>query len=241
VSRRGIRDRYLKEIVVGLLEDGAADVADKTIVNPACVFGRHARDIASRLGDFRVIATDIDPRFNWFYERVLRRKNPDNYEFVRDDIFNPKLEAAPAAVVFFGACGSISDGAMDYAINGKSPYLICRTCCHDNIGGNTAVRKRFNSMNFAFRMKNRVYARRKARNKGDYFSAKYSRDHYPTSEAAKCLSNSEEFMEVSRDSADSDVCRSIIDLDRYLRLAEAQYDVWYKGEMFVARRKTQET
>jgi hypothetical protein len=43
-------------------------------------------------------------------------------------------------------------------------------------------------------------------------------------------------MEASRNSVDSDVCRTIIDLDRYLKLAEAQYDIWYKGELFVARR-----
>ncbi len=236
VYRRGVRDEYLKAIIVRLLEADAADIADKTIVNPACVFGRHARDIASHLVHFIVIATDIDPTFNWFYERVLRRRNPDNYEFVRDDIFNPKLETTPTAVVFFGACGSISDGAIDYAIGTKCPYLICRTCCHDNIGGNTTITKRFNSLNWAFRLKNRVYAHRRAKGKGDYFSQKYSRDDYPTSEAAKGLSNSEEFMEASRNSVDSDICRTIVDLDRYLRLAEAQYDVWYRGELFVARR-----
>jgi len=236
VYRRGVRDEYLKTIIVRLLETDAADIADKTIVNPVCVFGRHARDICRRLGHFKVIATDIDPTFNWFYERVLRRRNPANYEFVRDDIFNPKLEATPTAVVFFGACGSLSDGAIDYAIGTKCLYLFCRTCCHDNIGGNTTIAKRFNSLNRAFRLKNRVYARRRAKGKGDYFSQKYSRDHYPTSEAAKGLSNSDEFMEASRNSVDSDVCRTIIDLDRYLRLVEAHYDVWYKGELFVARK-----
>ncbi len=236
VYRRRIRDEYLKKIIVGVLDGDTSDCADRTVVNPACVFGRHARDIASRLDQFKVIATDIDPTFNWFYKRVLRRRNPSNYQFVRDDIFNPTLKAIPTAVVFFGACGSVSDGAIDYAINTKCPYLICRTCCHDNIGGNTTITKRFNSLNQAFRLKNRVYAKRRAKGRGDYFSRKYSQNHYPTSEAAKGLSNSAEFMKASRNSVDSDVCRTIIDLDRHLRLAEANYDVWYKGELFVACR-----
>ncbi len=235
VRRRGIRDEYLKGILYRLLRAGPTDCEDKTIVNPACVFGRHARDIASRLDRFKIIATDIDPKFNWLYQCALRRRNPENYEFVRDDIFNPKLKAKLTAVVFFGACGSLSDGAIDYAVNTKCPLLICRTCCHDNIGGNTTITKRFSCLNLAFRLKNHVYARRRRKGKGDYFSEKYPRNHYPTSLAAKALSNSDEFMEASRNSVDSDVCRTIIDLDRYLRLAEAKYRVWYKGELFVAR------
>lgn len=236
VYRRGVRDEYLKRILFRLLEAETPDIASKTIVNPACVFGRHARDIASHLEHFEVIATDIDPTFNWLYERVRRRRNPDNYRFARDDIFNPKLKATPTAVVFFGACGSVSDGAIDYAINAKCPYLICRTCCHENIGGNTTITKRLNMLNWAFRLKNHVYAKKRKKGKGDYFSQKYSRDHYPTSEAGKALSSSDEFMEASRNSVDSDVCRTIIDLDRYLRLVENQYGVWYKGELFVARK-----
>lgn len=236
IRRRGVRDVYLKKIIAGLLDADGVDCGDRTIVNPACVFGRHARDLASHLKRFRVIATDIDPAFNRLYERLLRRRNPDNYEFVQDDIFAPKLKATPTAVVFFGACGSVSDGAIDYAINTKCPYLICRTCCHDNIGGNTTITKRFNALNWTFRLKNLVHARRREKGRGDYFSQKYSREHYPTSEATRSLTDSDEFMEASRNSVDSDICRTIIDLDRYLRLAEARYNVWYKGEMFVAHK-----
>jgi hypothetical protein len=236
VRRRGVRDKYLKKIIKKLLEADIPKTENRTIVNPACVFGRHARDLASRLAHFKVIATDIDPMFNWLYEQVLRRRNPDNYEFARDDIFNPTLKSAPTAVVFFGACGSVSDGAMDYAIETNCPYLICRTCCHDNIGGNTTITKRFNALNWAFRFKNRVYAKRREKGRGDYFSHKYSRDQYPRSETARGLSDSDEFARVSRNSVDSDICRTIIDLDRYLHLMENQYDVWYKGELFVARK-----
>lgn len=236
ISRRGVRDEYLKKIIHKLLEAYNPDAGDRTIVNPICVFGRHARDLASHLDRFTVIATDIEPAFNWVYERILRHRNPDHYKFVQDDVYNPKLEAAPTAVVFFGACGSLSDAAMDYAIERKCPYLICRTCCHENIGGNTTITKRFNLLNWAFRLKNLIFTRRREKGKGDYFSQKYSTNRYPRSEAAKGLSNSDEFMEVSQNSVDSDICRTIIDLDRYLRLAEARYSVWYKGELFVARR-----
>ncbi|MHC4073927.1 MAG: hypothetical protein ACYTGS_18160 [Planctomycetota bacterium] len=130
----------------------------------------------------------------------------------------------------------MSDGAIDYAIESNCPYLICRTCCHDNIGGNTTITKRFNILNWAFRLKNFVYAGRRKRAKGDYFSPKYSKDHYPASLAARGLSNSDEFVEISRNSVDSDICRAIIDLDRFLRLVENRYNVWYKGELFAAHK-----
>ena len=48
--------------------------------------------------------------------------------------------------------------------------------------------------------------------------------------------DSAELLEVARHSVDSDVCRAIIDLDRFLHLAENGYRVRYKGELFVARR-----
>lgn len=74
------------------------------------------------------------------------------------------------------------------------------------------------------------------KNKGHYFSPDYSKDHYPISLSAKNLSNSDEFANISRNSVDSDVCRTIIDLDRYLHLSEHGYNVWYKAEMFVAEK-----
>ncbi|MBL7152516.1 MAG: hypothetical protein ISS79_02275 [Phycisphaerae bacterium] len=235
-SRRGVRDKFLKGIIVKLLE-GSEDEG-KAIVNPACVWGRHARDVARRLGGFRVIGTDINPRFDRLYGRLPWSRTPGNYEFKKDDIFNRQVEPSPAAVVFFGACGSLSDAAIDYAIQTNSPYLICRTCCHDNIGGNTEIVKRLGFLNWAFRFKNFVFAKRRAKAKGDYFSPKYSAEHYPRSEAAKRLTNSDELIQVARNTVNSDLCRSIIDLDRYLHLAEAGYDVWYRAEMFVAQLAT---
>jgi hypothetical protein len=233
---RGKRDAHLKNIIVQLLT--AHDRADNTIVNPACVFGRHTRDLALRLPACRTIGTDIFPLWNRIYTLVSRRRTPDNVQFIQDNIFAPQLDVTPTAVVFFGACGSVSDGAIDYAVDSGSPYLACRTCCHDNIGGNTDITARPTFMNWFFRLKNRSFSRlRKKEKYADfYFSDKYPQHEYPRSEAARGVSNSDQFAEVSRDSVDSDICRAIIDLDRYLYLMERGYKVWYRGELFVAER-----
>ena len=47
VFRRGLRDAYLKDIVVKLLSEVGGE--GRRIVNPVCVWGRHARDLAQRL------------------------------------------------------------------------------------------------------------------------------------------------------------------------------------------------
>jgi hypothetical protein len=45
--------------------------------------------------------------------RVLRLgRLPWNFTFVKDNIFAPRFEVQPTAVVFFGACGAVSDGAL---------------------------------------------------------------------------------------------------------------------------------
>jgi len=231
---RGRRDEHLKDIIVQLL--AGRDRSGATVVNPACVFGRHGRDLASRLATLEVVCTDIDP--NWFrlYRWFRLGRLPANFRFVKDDVFEPKMQAIPTAVVFFGACGSVSDGAIDFAIRSSSPYLMCRTCCHDNIGGNTEIVNRANQVNRFFRFKNWAYRRmrEKARFAGFYFSDRYTRDAYPRSEAARKVSTPDEFLAVARNTPDSDVCRAIIDLDRYLHLMESGYDVWYRGELFVA-------
>ena len=67
-------------------------------------------------------------------------------------------------------------------------------------------------------------------------------DNYPVffrstlRQTARNLSNSDEFLAVSHNSVDSDICRAIVDVDRYLKLIESGYNVWYKGELFVARK-----
>ena len=93
-------------------------------------------------------------------------------------------------------------------------------------------------MNWFFKSHTWILSRvlQKEKYAGFYFSDKYSKERYPRSEAAKSMSNSDEFLEVSRNSADTDICRAIIDLDRYLYLVEKGYNAWYRAEMFVAQR-----
>ena len=233
---RGKRDAYLRDIIVRLLTERGDGRA--TILNAACVFGRHARAIGARLASARVIATDIDPNWNRLYQFLFRRRTPDNFEFVKDSVFSSRLEVRPTAVVFFGACGAVSDGAMDLAVRTNAPYLMCRTCCHDNIGGNTTVERRPGAINRFFRFKNWAFARmgRQEKYAGFYFSSNYTPAHYPRSDAARGVSDADEFQAVARSTPDSDICRAIIDVDRYLYLAEHGYDVCYQGELFVAER-----
>jgi hypothetical protein len=113
---------------------------------------------------------------------------------------------------------------------------MCRTCCHDNIGGNTGIVKRLTPLNIFFRFKNLSFSWAEKHLTGYYFSAKYSAEQYPRSRIAGALSQTKEFLEISRNSVDSDICRVLIDLDRYMYLVESGYDVWYKGELFVACR-----
>jgi len=235
---KGERDAYLKSIIVRLVT--AAEGGENTIVNPACVFGRHARDLARRLPRSRVIGTDIDPKWNWFYEKVLRKDNPPNFEFVRDNIFAPRLDGQPTAVAFFGACGSLSDGAMDYAMKTDARYVIGRTCCHVGTGGNWEILMRDNHVDRLSRLYYRFIAARRKKEKyvGFYFCDQYAKEHYPRSAAARQLSNSQTFREVCSSSINSDICRAIIDLDRYLYLSEQGYHVWCRGELFVAERKS---
>ena len=230
------RDAHLKDIIVQSLADRGGET---TLVNPASVFGRHACDLAARLPHVKVIATDIYPRCFQMY-RVLRLGSlPGNFTFVKDNIFAPRLEVPPTAVVFFGACGAVSDGALDYAIASGAKYVMCRTCCHDNIGGNVTITARRNPVNRFFRFKNRVYNRMRKVPKytGFYFSPSYTPSAYPRSAAGRHLSTTDEFLAVARDSADSDICRAIIDLDRYLHLAEQGFRVEYQGELLVAERE----
>ncbi|MCP4261190.1 MAG: hypothetical protein GY774_27335 [Planctomycetes bacterium] len=126
---------------------------------------------------------------------------------------------------------------MDYAIGSHCPLLACWACCHAYIGGNTHIVKRPDFWNRVSRFQAFILAKRLARlrEKSRYFSPKYSAEHYPRSETAKRLTNSKEMIEVACNTVSSDICRSIIDLDRYLHLTEAGYDVWYRAEMFVAQ------
>ena len=230
------RDAHLKDIIVQML---AGCGGETTIVNPACVFGRHACHLAARLPRAKVIATDIDPRYFQTYRAMRLGSLPGNFSFVKDNIFEPQLKVQPKAVVFFGACGAVSDGALDYAIASGAKYVMCRTCCHENIGGNVTVAARPNAVNRLFRFKNRVYdrVRKTPKYAGFYFSPKYAPGAYPRSAAGGRLSSTEEILAVARNSTDNDICRAIIDLDRYLHLAEQGFRVEYQGDMLVAERE----
>ncbi len=233
---RGRRDAHLKDIIVRSLADRGGETS---IVNPACVFGRHACHLAARLPRLKVIGTDIDPR--WFRMYRVRRlgRLPRNFTFVKDNIFAPRLEVRPAAVVFFGACGAVSDAALDYAMASGARFVMCRTCCHDNIGGNVTVAARPNPMNRFFRFKNRLYdrVRKDPKYGGFYFSPGYAASAYPRSAPGRRLSTADEFLAVARNSVDSDICRAIIDLDRCLHLAEQGFRVEFQGELLVAERE----
>jgi hypothetical protein len=53
------------------------------------------------------------------------------------------------------------------------------------------------------------------------------------------LTDSDEFLEISCYATGSGICRTIIDLDRYLYLAEQGYNVWYRAKMFIAERRVE--
>jgi hypothetical protein len=234
---RGKRDAYLKHLLVTHLREDKSE--NRTIVNPATVFGRHARAIARELPDHDVIGSDIEPGLNRLYRLVSWWKYPNlkNYRFMRENIFEPDLERRPLAVTFFGACGAVTDGCMDYAIGVESPFLLCRSCCHDNIGGNTDIVRRPNNLNRFFVWKNRAFKWIKWLDNGQYFSDRHTKEAYPRSRAAREIMDSDTIIEIARNSVDSDICRSLIDLDRCLYLQENGYDVLYREELFFAHRE----
>ncbi|UCG34493.1 MAG: hypothetical protein JSU68_07590 [Phycisphaerales bacterium] len=239
---RGRRDVYLRNLVVTHVPQHETE--NRLIINPAAVEGRHARWLAHELPAYEVVGTDIDPRWNRLYRFVVFWKyhKQKNYRFVRESIFEPDLERHPAAVTFFGACGSVTDGCMDYAIAVNASFLICRSCCHDNIGGNTKiVRRPGRPINDFFAWKNYWYARIKKKRKGFYFADRYLKDAYPRSKAARRIMDSDTIIAVAQNAPESDICRSVIDLDRCLFLQENGYDVMYREELFFAHKRREAT
>jgi len=239
-GRRGRRDAYLRSLIATYIPEH--DEGRRLLVNPATIWGRHARAVASQMPDYEVIGTDVDHRGDRLYPYTYfwKYRGLSNYRFVKESVYEPDLRRRPAAVIFFGACGSVTDGSMDYAIATESPFLICRSCCHDNIGGNTDMVRRPGCLNWFFAMKNWGLSR--YRRKGTlpyihYFSERYAEDAYPRSKQARQLMDSETILAVARNSVDSDICRSLIDLDRCQYLKENGYDVMYREELFFAHRR----
>jgi hypothetical protein len=239
-GRRGRRDAYLRGLISTFVPEH--DEGRRLIVNLATVWGRHARDLASEMPAHQVIGTDIDHRGDWLYPYTYfwKHRGLRNYRFVKESIYEPDLQRQPAAVVFFGACGSLTDGGMDYALATGSPFLVCRSCCQENIGGNTDMVRRPGLLNWFFRWKNWMHSRHKRKGKWPlalYFSDRYAEGAYPRSKQARQVMDSETILAVARNSVDSDICRSLIDLDRCQYLKESGYDVLYREELFFAHRR----
>ena len=234
VFKRERKDTYIRQLVVDALT--GFDTENLVIVIPATVEGRQARFLARDLPQFEIIGSDIDARWEAIYRLVCLRSQK-NYRFVQESIFEPDLGRRPAAIVFFGACGSLSDAAIDYGVDVESPFLIFRTCCHENISGNDEIVKKWSMINRYFAMKNWQFSKYKKRNDGFYFTDKYNQNAYPRSKAARDLADSETFLQVARNAVDSDICISIINLDRAIHLQEQGYNVMYREEVFFAHRR----
>jgi hypothetical protein len=229
---KGRRDAYLRDIITTCAQ--LADQQNRLVVNLAAVYGGNAKLLARALPQFEVLATDIDPR----PDAVLSffSKTPKNYRFLPENIYQPNLNRRPYIVVFFGACGSLTDACMQYSIDVNSPFMICRSCCHDNTGGNTELVKRWTLTNWFASLKNIKFLYYSKKTPGSYFCDRYDKTAYPKSKAAKALMSTETFMNIVRNCADSDICRFIIDLDRCLHLQEHGYHVMYREELFFAHK-----
>ena len=236
---RGKRDEYLKQLIIEHANEDSS--RGRLISNPATTFSRHAMALARELPDYEVVATDIDVKPYQLYRlfKSLRYPRLPNFRYEIENVFDPNLDRRPRVVTFFGACGAVTDGCMDYAIRVESPFLICRSCCHECIGGNTDIVRRPSWMWFGFYAKNlsMKWIERTFPGTGFYFSDRHERDEYPRSQAAREVLDSDTIIDIARNSVESDICRSIIDLDRCLFLQENGYDVLYRDELFFAHRK----
>ena len=229
---KGRRDAYLRDIIINCAR--LTNQPNRLIVNVAAVYGGNARLLAQALPQFEVLATDIDPRGDAVFS--IFSKTLNNYRFLPENVYQPNLNRRPTIIVFFGACGSLTDASMQYAIDVYSPFLICRSCCHDNTGGNTDLERRWTLTHWIASLKNIKFTYYSKKTPGYYFCDRYNKSVYPKSKVAKELMSSETFMHIVRNCADSDICRFIIDLDRCLYLQEHDYDVLYREELFFAHK-----
>ena len=229
---RGRRDAYLRDIITSCAQ--LADQPNRLIINLAAVFGGNAKILARALPQFEVLATDIEPTPLAIYD--FFSKTLKNYQFLQENIYQPNLNRRPSIVVFFGACGSLTDASMQYTIDVNSPFLICRACCHDNTGCNMEFVKRWTPINWFAFLKNKKFSYLMRKTPGAFFCDYYDKTAYPRSKVAKALMSTETFMNIVRNCVDSDICRFIIDLDRCLYLQEHGYHVMYREELFFAHK-----
>ena len=239
-NSKGIRDTYIKRLITSVLAE--YDGPRRLIVNPATVFGRHARELSHDLPTFEVLGTDIDSTWDFLYGIASHRKYAGlkNYRFARENIFLPNMEREPAVVTFFGACGSLTDGCIDYALALNTPFVICRSCCHENIADNTVIVRRPGLLNFFWSMKNGTMGLFMKMRPSFSFSGPYLKDSYPRSKSARRLMDADTTLSLAQSSVDSDICRGLIDLDRCMYLQEHGYDVLYREEVFFAHKREED-
>lgn len=232
---RGVKDSLLKNIIVTL-----CDGASETILNPCCVFARHSLDLARRLPSIQVVASDIDSRWQRMYrllDRARLRREPSNFCFQVQSVYEPHAPGSPLAVCFFGACGSMTDAAFRLAIGSGATYIIGRACCHENIGMNTVMSTRAATLwNLGHRVKNRIY-RSQYQRLGRYGHPSAGIETYPLSRTVRQVMTSEDMLRCAQHAVDCGLCRAMIDLDRALFLEDNSYAVLGCDQsMFIAVR-----
>jgi hypothetical protein len=232
---RRAKDALLKRII-GTLCRGKAG----WILNPCCVFARHARDIAASLPMAEILATDIDSRWERISEVLTAatfQHKPRNFHFRAESVYEATVLRDTLAVCFFGGCGSLTDAGLKLAIASRASFIAARACCHDNIGMNTQVSTRAITIwNVGHRMKNRVY-RYCADRFGHYFHRSAAIDSYPMSRNFRGILGPAAMLRCAQHAVDCALCRTVIDLDRAEFLVENGYRLLgYHENMFVAAR-----
>jgi hypothetical protein len=230
-------DTALKRVIVELAEQVSGKFA---VLNHCSVFGRHGRELAGRIDRATVIAADVSPtweRVFGAYEWLKARPPARNYQFVRENVYDSALDIRPAFVCFFGACGSLADGVIDLGVRLRARYIVGRACCHDNVAMNLSIDSlRHSVWNVGHRVKNRVYRYLHDRF-GHYFDPRFGASAYPRSGFARRRLAPHHIVACARHAVDCRVCRTLIDVDRLLRLEEGGYRVLaYRESMIVAER-----
>jgi hypothetical protein len=232
---RGEKDARLKDIIETFCKGRHG-----LILNPCCVFARHARDIALRLPTTEVLATDIDPHWEKLFRIVVKtqsKREPTNFSFRTESIYDCRVDHQPLAVCFFGGCGSLTDAALKIAVHSQATFVVGRACCHENIGMNSTISTwDLTIWNLGHRAKNVVY-RYCAKRFGHYFHTSASIRAYPTSHAFRAMLNPGDMLRCAQHAVDCRLCQLVIDLDRNAFLYEHGYSILgYSENMFVAVR-----
>jgi len=232
---RGAKDTLLKAAIERLCADTPG-----VVLNPCCVFTRPAQHIARRLPAARVVASDIVPtwhRLFQLYSALRLQSPPPNFRFQVESVYGIEPADMPLAVVFFGACGSMTDAAFRLAIGSNSRYIVGRACCHENIAMNTTMSTtKLTAWSIGHRVKNRIY-RICADRLGHYGHPSASLETYPLSRTFRSLIDSAGMRRCAQHAVDCRLCQTVIDLDRGCFLEESGYTLLaYNENMFVAAR-----